>query len=239
MKFSRLVSAGAALAWLTASIAPALADDVGIVPTTVTLRTAASTAAIEVANHDPTPVIFQAHAVAWQQTGATEALTPSTDIRISPPIFTVAPGSTQIVRIGARDLAAFTSERAYRLFIKEVPSAAVGGISMPLQFNLPVFISVPSGVGNLAWSIRSLDEHRAELTIVNSGNTHEHIVELRLDDGSARPLADQSMNLYVLAGAQRVVVIPLAHALGIGPVRVVATRVALAALNAPVSRSAP
>lgn len=234
-RIERLIALGVALATF-ASAAPAAADNIDITPTTVTLGAGRISAAIEVANRNPKAVLFQTQALAWRQTGGANAFDATTDVRISPPIFTAAPGTTQIVRIGLRDAAVSVSERAYRLLIKEVPTAVASGVAMPLQFNLPVFFVPASGAATLAWSIRALDGRRAELTIVNSGTMHEHFTALRLDDGAARPLAEQDVNLYVLAGAQVALTLPLAHALGDGPIHVEAKRGTSKTLLATVGR---
>ena len=45
---------------------------------------------------------IQAHIVAWSAKGAEEVLTDNDDILLNPPIFTVAVGHTQFLRLGLR-----------------------------------------------------------------------------------------------------------------------------------------
>src|SRR5579859_5756728 len=70
-----------------------------ISPVMVTLAPGQTAATIEVQNRGDSPAAVQARAYSWTQAGDEDALTPTHDIILSPPIFTVAEGTSQTVRL--------------------------------------------------------------------------------------------------------------------------------------------
>jgi fimbrial chaperone protein len=121
---------------------------------------------------------------------------------VSPPIFTIPAGGTQLIRVGLRN--ASGAPQAYRLMIEEVPEASrVGGIRVALRLNLPLYSGIEAGdVSSLRWSVRREGEGLT-LEAVNGGSGY-----VRLDPAGAQAATgmafDSNMNFgTVLPGATR------------------------------------
>ncbi|WP_167737578.1 fimbrial biogenesis chaperone [Sphingomonas parva] len=148
--------AGGVCAFLLASAglsAPAAAGTLQIDPVRLEIGKARKTASLTVRNVEDAPVTIQAHALGWSQQDGGDTYQESAAVIVSPPIFTVPPGGTQIVRVGLRNPAA--SEGAYRLIVEEVPEAAVGtGVRVALRLDIPLYAGLqPGKPGELAWSV--------------------------------------------------------------------------------------
>lgn len=65
--------------------------------------------------------MVQLEAMAWNKAQGQDIYTPTTDLIAAPPIFTVPPGGTQIVRIGLRRAPDPQRELAYRVYFQEIP----------------------------------------------------------------------------------------------------------------------
>ena len=62
----------------------------------------------------------------WTQVDGDDVITPTNaGLLVSPPIFTLAPGAAQTIRVVARQKGV-TAETAYRLYSDELPAAATG-----------------------------------------------------------------------------------------------------------------
>ena len=161
-----------------------------------------------VGNGTDVAAAIQLRAFVWTQDGDSDVLTPSQDIILSPPIFTVAKDKTQTIRLLLRPGRAGSGERGYRLLIDEVPPVN----ARDRQINIAMRISVPIIIGPVAppshalkWQARRQGPGEVLLSATNAGTGYERIgaIAVTLPDGS-HPQADAvASNPYILAGAQR------------------------------------
>ena len=100
---------------------PALAGSLSVTPVRVELSNAQRSAALTVRNDGDQPSVVQAQLVAWSQESNEDKLDPTVDLLASPPIFTVAPGASQILRVALRRAPDSAVERTYRILVTEVP----------------------------------------------------------------------------------------------------------------------
>jgi fimbrial chaperone protein len=122
---------------------------VQITPITVEFAPARKVAALRVTNTSSETVAFDARVVAWSQQAGADVLSETSDVLVSPPAFMVAPGRTQVVRLGLTVAEDSKTERAYRLLLTQAPleqGERPSGLAMRLQFSLPVFTAVGGGV---------------------------------------------------------------------------------------------
>src|SRR3954469_12713448 len=98
----RLGFALAVLTLLAFGIAapPLLASSFQVDPVNITLASGRQTASLTLRNTDSAPVSVRVLAFRWTQDNGADVYTPSKDVIVSPPIFTVAAGSTQLIRLG-------------------------------------------------------------------------------------------------------------------------------------------
>ena len=135
---------------------PAHAGTLQVNPITVEITTDKKVASVRIKNEEKAPVTIRAYVLSWSQVDGEDRYEDSSSLILSPPVFTIAGGGTQLVRIGLRHPAA--AGKAYRLIIEEVPQASPGGgVQVALRLNLPLFAMVAAGEqSDLSWSARRL-----------------------------------------------------------------------------------
>lgn len=223
---SRLRHALAALLLAAAGAGGAQAGSFSANPVRLNLPAGASSTSLALTNQGAETVTVQTTVMAWQQDAGRDVLTPSTDLVVSPPIFKVAPGATQTVRIGLLRAPDRERELTYRLFLQEVPpprAAGEQGVSVALQLALPVFVQPPVRTAPvLAWQAKPGADGAIELSLANSGTAHVQVVEARLVRPDGSVAAEAAPRAYVLPGQSRSWSMKPDGPLGPGPLRVVA-----------------
>lgn len=192
-------------------LAPAFAHAAAtltVSPVRVELSKARGTAVLTLRNDGDSPAVVQTQIMTWYQQDGTDQHAETNDILVSPPLFSLAAGATQIVRLGLRRAPDPSRELTYRLFLQEVPSAAPAAqqtVRMALRISLPVFVdAIDSKPPRLAWSARREPTGQLRISVENSGPKHVLLFDLRAGapGAEAAPLAAQGPQ-YVLAGQQR------------------------------------
>ena len=203
MKRVRLALAAAGLLLYAAA---AVAGSFSANPIRLFVPAGASATSVTLENTGAEAVLVQSEVVAWSQSDGKDVLVRSDDLVVSPPIFRIAPGASQIVRVGLAGRSAEDRELTYRLFLQEVPQPAAAGaqgISVALRLGLPVFITPRvRATPQLAWRAqREADGLR--LTVTNAGNAHAQLLDCRVAREDGVLLAEQPLGAYVLPGATR------------------------------------
>ena len=204
MRFKLILSAcGAALLTLASPAAPASAGTLEVNPVRLDINSGRRTATVTLRNPTDRPVTIRAYSLEWRQADGDDQYSETSAVIVSPPIFTIAPGATQLVRVGLRSPS--RAPQAYRLIIEEVPDATPGnGIQVALRLNLPLFSALSAGEpATLRWSAWREPDGGWTLEAVNGGTGY---VRLSHDDARAATglrLGD-TVNLgTVLPGATR------------------------------------
>ena len=176
-------------------------------PVRITLSPTQRVAAITVSNHGAEASMIQLETSRWTQQDGKDSLAPSNEILATPPIFTLAPGASQIVRVGLRRAPDAQHELTYRLVLREVPppQPIAQGLRVALAISMPVFVvSAHPSFSNLAWRAVRLADGRIQLQATNTGSAHVQIGSLELSSPpSALPIVRQSVATYVLPGNTR------------------------------------
>lgn len=174
---------------------------------------------VTLGNDGPRPVTVEARLFDWRYEALSdgsgdqrEVLTPTTDLLATPPVFTLPPGGSRVVRVGR--LAGGDPppvERGYRLELAEVPDEAArppgGGAQTVLTLSLPVFVAPPDRKAapklTAHWQPARGADDDARLRLVNEGALHARLTSARLvQDG--RSCAEKTFGAYVLPGGERV-----------------------------------
>ena len=152
LKHALAIACGAALVWAAAPTAPAWAGTLQINPVLLEIGANRRTATVTLRNEEATPVTIRAYALDWRQADGDDHYAETSAVIVSPPIFTIAPGATQLIRVGLRSPSG--SPQAFRLIVEEVPAAVPGnGIRVALRLTPPLYASLPAGdVAALRWS---------------------------------------------------------------------------------------
>ena len=198
-------SAAAIAAWLASGLtlaAPAQAGSFKVNPVQINLLADRQSASLKLTNSDSAPVSVRVATFAWTQVDGSDVYTPTNNVIASPPIFTIPPGQTQIVRIGVRNRA---GPRAYRVILEEIPrdQPVKGQVQITLKLNLPLYV-LPKGRANadLAWT--AWRDRSGDMIVEgrNRGSLHGQIVELAADQGDRRHILSSQMGV-VLPGSAR------------------------------------
>ncbi|MFO7698648.1 MAG: fimbria/pilus periplasmic chaperone, partial [Anaerolineae bacterium] len=141
-------------------------------------------AIVTVRNERAREVLYQVTVLNWQVVDGADRHEATEDFIASPPLFTLGPSASQIVRIGFRNPVQLQVEQAYRLALTEVPSAVsslpprpdgtsaeAGVVEFILQHLLPVFVAPASRGAKpvLVWSMRA-DGDAVVVRAENLGN---------------------------------------------------------------------
>ena len=138
-------------------------------------------AVVTVRNDHPREMLYQVTVMDWQVVEGADQYTDTQDFIASPPLFTLAPSASQMVRIGFRSPARRPLEQAYRLVLAEVPrpdsgSEAAGVVDFAVQYLLPVFVAPVGAAAKpaLTWSMRT----EGEALVVRADNAGARRVAL-------------------------------------------------------------
>lgn len=171
------------------------AADLAILPVGLSLSSSNTKGMITVSNRGKESIVLQAETVSWTQADGKDEYTPTRELLVNPPLFTIQPGRSQVVRVGLRQAANSKQETAYRLLLREVPPALnpgnqvneekQGNVRVLLQVRLPVYISPTTPVRLEKWQAHRNADGSIALKINNNGNVHTLINELALRSADA------------------------------------------------------
>lgn len=172
---------------------------------------------VKLTNGGAGEVSVQADAVLWTQSeDGADVYTETGDLLVVPRIFTLAPGATQVVRVGRLVAADARREGAYRLFFTELaPPASAGespGLRFRLRLGIPVFMQpeqpAPAAL-ELVASQRT--DVGLELVFANPGDRHVQLLNFRSDRrfGQGPEDLEHPLGVYLLPGTTRRLLVPL------------------------------
>jgi fimbrial chaperone protein len=196
------------LAALLALSAPAVAGSFSISPLRVDFSSTSSTAALTVRNGDDAAIVVQTQGLAWSQEGGQDALTPTRDLLISPAVFTLAPGGSQLIRVALRRPVDPVRELSYRLTVQEVPQQArpdFTGLQVALKMSVPIFVAPTAPAEpRLQWTAARTADGQLSITASNGGAAHARLHRFSVTTADGGTTLGQRPELtYVLPGAVR------------------------------------
>ncbi len=187
--------------------AGAQAGSLTVTPITVTLDNQTRGAALTVKNEGDEARVIQTELLHWTQKDGVDKQAPSRDILVNPPLSTLQPGQTQIVRIGLKREPDNAQEMAYRLYLTEVPppSEHFTGLRVALRLGVPIYVSPkakPSA--RLEWQAARTSSGGVLLTALNDGNRHLRVDSFKIiDPGTGKALGAWRQAFALLAGQTR------------------------------------
>ena len=184
----------------------------GVSPIRIDLDPAIRTGLVTVSNDEDRKLYFQVSLMEWTQTAAGEdQYAPSADLLFFPQIFTVDPKDKRLIRVGIKAPPG-ERERAYRLFIEEMPdpNAAPGAgaqIAVRLRFGVPIFLT--GGKGEPQPEIVSSGASKGELRVAirNAGTRQIRFEEVAMRDGDR--VVAKTAGWYVFPGTTRSFTLPV------------------------------
>lgn len=208
MQASKLIRALAGLATLMALSAPVVAGSFSISPLRVDFSSSSGTAALTVRNDDATAMVIQTQGLSWSQEKGEDTLAPTRDLLISPAVFTLPPGGSQLIRVALRRPVDPVRELSYRLTVQEVPQQAKAdfvGLQVALRMSLPVFVApVAAAEPQLHWTTARTADGQLSIAARNDGAAHARIHRFSITTADGGTTLGQRPELnYVLPGAVR------------------------------------
>lgn len=175
-----------------------------IIPVRIALSAQTPIAVLTVRNEGAVASVMQLKVMSWSQTAGEDRYAPTQEVLATPPIFTVLPGGSQIVRVGMRRQPDSQRELAYRIFLQEVPTETrpEGEVRVALRFGIPVFVA-PAGQSPkplLEWRAVPAEHGLLRIEAINRGDIHVQITGFSLAVIGGSILAEHRGMDYLLPG---------------------------------------
>jgi fimbrial chaperone protein len=189
-KLGQALSWGLALATASLCLSTAHAGSFTVNPVRVTLSANQAVAAITVNNVGTDPTVVQLETSSWTQHEGKDALAATADVLATPPIITIPPGASRIIRVGLRRPADPQHELTYRLFLREVPppEPLAQALRVALSLSIPVFVVPPRlPAAQVQWRAIRTHDGNIRLQARNTGASHVQLgqLEIALAEGGA------------------------------------------------------
>lgn len=204
-----------ALSGLAASVAGLVlpltcaAAELGVMPVSVQLDREHARAVLRVVNLGREPATVQADALLWQRQAGRDIEQPTKDLILSPPLFVVPPGRTQVLRVGLRGGFPVDEGRAYRLVLRELPPApaseprTAGQVRVLVAMRLPVLVAPQQARDSESWSASRSADGQVAAEVVNHGNGHLKVGSLRLLGEDDATVVERHVGLVLFPGERR------------------------------------
>lgn len=183
---------------------------IGVSPLRIDFDDVHKSGVVRVFNTGETDMSMQVEARSWAQAeDGSDEYDSTSEVLAVPPIFSIAPGETQIVRVGLVGGQRPDRELAHRLFLTELPQPAfdpVGGrLRMRLIVSLPIFTApaVAPADADLEFVETTVNEGRLRARFRNPGNTHIRVQQVTALDSSGNEAEGSDAAVYLLPGATR------------------------------------
>lgn len=204
--FAPHIRAAAKLALLAGTVLPISAGNFAVNPVRVELSARQLHSTLKIANGGDEKVTVQVHAVSWGKGGNDESLEDTNDVIVNPPIFTMAPHQTQLIRLGLREFKASVAEQTYRLILEEVPPPLkpdFNGLRTLLRISIPIFVVPPQPAQPLLlWQVRRSPDGPI-LSVENRGTGHIQLKQISVSRApGGEPIFTGVHAVYVLPGGQ-------------------------------------
>lgn len=188
------------------------AGQLKVTPVRVELDADRPLGVITVGNPGDEPVLLHLRIREWNHRGGQDVFSDTRDVLLNPMIFELQPQQEQLVRIGLIKPNTSERERAFRLFVQEVPSGPVvqkRRIATYLRISLPLFVApAKPDVPILTWHLEPKSAEELVLRVENRGNQHAEINSVSLLRANGKPVAAIDRRTYILAGQPRQWTIP-------------------------------
>jgi fimbrial chaperone protein len=188
-----------------AGVSVASAGMIGLSPLRVDFDSEKKSGLVRVFNTGDTDISMQVDIRDWSQSDTGEdQFEPATDVVAMPPIFSLAPGEMQLIRLGLVGDTPTDRESTYRLFFTELPPAPTnGGLRMRLIVSMPVF-SLPAvdlPAKNLEFVEMNFDDEEVRVRFHNPGERHIRVENIATFAADGRETGRIERPRYILPGA--------------------------------------
>ncbi|MET3441075.1 fimbrial chaperone protein [Variovorax paradoxus] len=176
-------------------------------PVRLSLTASAPIVALVIRNSSDEPAVIQLEPTNWAQQDGVDHYVPTRDLIATPPIFTLPPHGTQIVRLGLRRAPDPRTELTYRLYLVEVPPPVkpdFAGTRVALRLGIPVFVTPTTHSAQaLQWQLVKRADNKLGIAARNYGELHARITSISLSKKDGTAVSAQTIADDVHAGQER------------------------------------
>jgi fimbrial chaperone protein len=186
------------------SVDTARAQSLMVLPVNIQMAPGQRATTLTVINKGDTETAIQIRAYAWNQANGDDQLTTSDAVLVSPPLTSIAPGATQVVRLVLRRTPQ-AQEATYRIVLDQIPPPAEPGVvRVVLRMSIPIFAQPAARAVPHVYFHIERDAGKVFFVALNDGGRHEAIREVVLWTSDGRQLkTESSASPYILAGMTR------------------------------------
>jgi fimbrial chaperone protein len=180
-------------------------QELSVQPVNIFLAPGQKATSLSVTNTGKSETGIQIRTFDWNQKGDDDQLVASQIVVASPPLITIAPGSTQVVRLILRQ-APRDQEATYRILLDQLPPPPEAGVvRVVLRMSIPIFaMPVARAAPRLRFHVEPVSGGGIDLVGVNDGLSHEALRDIVLTTGDGHQLkAAAKGSPYILAGSTR------------------------------------
>lgn len=182
------------------------AASLDVSPVSLQLSTDNPLGVLSLKNTDDASVLIQIKQVKWSQKNGTDVYEKTDNLIVTPPVLSIPPKESKIVRIGSLAQINPGEEASYRLLLQEVPKRVLKkisghGVRMVLHISLPVFIKPTNEIKKLSW--RATTQNGQKTIVVNAsnkGNVHVSVYKFKFyTSNQATPLLTKEVLTPILS----------------------------------------
>ena len=203
---ARIVTRAAIVVAVLAGVfcaAPASGQTLAVLPVNIYLTPDQLASTLTVANQGVNDTAVQVRVYTWSQVDGEDKLTPTDNVLVSPPIATIAPGGSQLIRIVLRKHPE-DKEATYRIILDQIPPPSEPGVvHVVLKLSLPIFAQPTHPTSPRLRFHVERGPGKLFLVATNDGTRHEAVRDISLSTSDGRKLKLTSTLPYVLAGSTR------------------------------------
>ena len=189
--------------------AAAWAAEFSVTPVRIFMTPRDRAIAVTVVNEGNEELVMQSELYQWKQSATGEdALTPTEDMVLSPPIVKLAPKARQVLRLARVGPAPSGKEQTFRMIVREVPEAKALAdkevkVQVALAFSLPIFVTPPGARRNIRCDLERAAAQTVRVSCLNNGTAYAQVRGLTLTAASGEALAQREVVGYILPDNKR------------------------------------
>jgi fimbrial chaperone protein len=180
------------------------AQSLSVLPVNVHLGPGEKATSLTVSNQGTSKTAIQIRTFTWSQEGSEDKLVATDEVVASPPIASIEPGASQVIRLILRK-SPQGRESTYRILLDQIPPPAEPGVvHVVLRLSIPIFAQpTTAAVPRMQYHLET-GAGQIFLVGANNGLRHEALRDFVLTTGDGRKLKpDVGSSPYILAGATR------------------------------------
>ena len=179
---------------------PANAQGLAIAPILIEAPAGGGATSLTVSSDLQQDITVQVRIFDWTQQDGEDRLAPAEGLRFAPEIFTLAPGTSQIVRISVPDSG---GKGAWRVIVDELPSAAPDPTARATQLSIRLrYVMAMFAGAAAAPDLLDAELSAGVLSLRNPGPGWLRLYDLFLETGAGEALPAGAGIVYLLPGGE-------------------------------------